>query len=183
MAYARKFNFKISARDQVFRMVSRNNPDWAFKPADFTIGVPQAVSTGTRNTSVVLTAAPGGNYEGTDTVYYNRLQLEKFFPGGATLDALPLVVVDKLGDYAAVLTQLNTDFELLLSSDDVVLAKSVNQSGVVAYQERVTVKATPTSLAYMGTFDLVVKQRYIPLADVITTTQMSGLDYPDTVAG
>lgn len=183
MAYARKFNFKISAHDQVFNMVARNNPDWAFKPADFSIGVPQTVTTGTRNTSVVLTAATGGNYEGTDTVYYNRLQLAKFFPGGTTLDALPLVVIDKLGDYASALSQLNTDFELLLSSDDVVLAKSVDQSGVPAYQERVTVKAKPTSLAYLGTFDILVKQRAIPLSEVITTTMMSGLDYPAGVTG
>lgn len=129
-------------------MINRANLT-SFQLADLSFAAPVAGTVAGKNTDVTVTAQGNGTtWAGSATVHYNRLDLGALFAAtGAQVELQPgwATTQDLLGG-------LNAAYGLGMSSDDIVSA-ALPGSG---YPQLVTLTAKPTSLAFTGSYQVMV---------------------------
>ena len=116
-----------------------------FVESDFTWGQPVSVTgrTDGRNTAVEITSTGNNTLVGSQTLYYNRLDLTQLFNG---ID-LAFEDVPELVSTQDIIDRLNAQFELALDETDIVIEPLV-RDGEPPFVN--VLKAQPGSYAYIG---------------------------------
>lgn len=165
----------------IYAMINTANPsptNGAASGTNTTIGAPTALTSDPsgKNTSVVLTAISGQGYTGTETFYYDRLDIQTQVmavkaPSGATL-------VNKLtyNTIADILVDLNAAYGLDILAAD--LSNSTASAVVNTYPGSLTLDIAATCLTYTGTLTVAITDPAIAVASVLSTTVMTGLIAP-----
>lgn len=150
----------------------------SYTVADFTFGVPQALS-GTwqgqatsHNTAIRITAKPGSAYQGTRTLTYDRLKLESLTANnvpGFRCSAYNITSVHALLPMLLYWTgiQFTTD-----DLEDLPLTDNGDNT------KNTTLKAKTTSLGWVGEIGLTVVTGAAPIDQVLAVTSLPGLNYP-----
>lgn len=92
----------------------------------FSWGTPRSLTTPEqaehgRNTEIVLTAIPESGYEGTKTIYYNRIDLGRLFR-----DANRVAVDAEFANSTDALAQVNTKYGLAIDPSEIVAINAMN---------------------------------------------------------
>jgi len=157
-------------------VIAQNN-GIQLSPEDYDFENPTVNDTGTnpgQNTYVTVTAnnnvAP---YQGSVQIFYNRLSLADL-PKLVTLS----IQAPEFSNSHDILPYINERFGLNLEPSDIVLVDAVD---MVTYKT-VTLTAEETSLGWIGTVDVSVKQGDIPLENYLVNTALPGFQYPTPYA-
>lgn len=147
-----------------------------FTEADVTFGTPsptdgtwQGLNT-TKNTAVNILAVKNGNYDGSKAIVYDRLKLNDLIniPGFRIFADRPKTVYD-------ILDSLRYYTGVYLQQSDVENTAVVDK-GDGTYTTTLTAKAT--SLGWIGSLAVTIKQGGARLDKSIVDTELSGLNYP-----
>lgn len=169
-----KINIALSAVANFLALLNNDNPGKAFSATNVTLGTPTvAAGTAGRNTEIVITAVENQGYSGTETVSYTRQELAAG-AAIATAKDIPVSVAPADTD-AEILTKVATALGLLeseLTISNVVDPENESTPGSA------DITADVDSLLYTGTYSvtLSVPDADVPLADAITTTDLSGFE-------
>lgn len=141
-------NLAQPAKQVLVDLINRANLT-SFQLADLAFGAPAAGTVAGKNTDVVVSAQGNGTtWTGSATIHYNRLDLGQIFAAtGATVELQP--------GYTTTLdiaNALNAGYGLGLSSDDIV-STALPGTG---YPQLIAITAKPTSLGYIGTYNVMV---------------------------
>lgn len=125
-------------------------------------------------TSVVVSANSGSGYKGSQTFTYNRVPMS--FMNANEPDLVVETVEETIH---ALIPFLNSTFGIQLTEADIV-------DGPIAAQEPnvnavITITATPESLVFVGSVDLVSTLPLVDLATLLTVTELDGLYAPEAV--
>lgn len=163
------FDYTLSPAQLLLDLINAQNR-YQVSPDSVTFGVPQPVNSHLipRNTTLLLTAIPGGPYHGQRPVYYNRVPLADF-----VTDTTRLVFTrDHLESFADLVAELNALLNINLTPDDYEPGEIPSVDGDVV------IKVKPGSLVYLGELTLsVVTEDLRDLAVVIYDEVMEGLTY------
>lgn len=159
---SRKPDFSVSATARLFSVLQQdlgvtiqgNNATWSNPRPD----------TGHFNTLVDLTAGPGSRLVGSTTLRYDRYHLSEAFVGKSTQD----YVVSADGTIHGLLEDLNSQFNLALTTDDV-------QDGPVTVGHTFTLQTTESSLWFLPGGSMTVGG-YPSLDTAIAVADLSGFD-------
>lgn len=162
-------------------LISAGNASFAAVKDSFDLGAP-STNTGNKNTKVTVTPN-SPDYTGTVDITYNRLTMAAYITA-KTADA----PVDWTG---TEVTEASTDTELLavansvlglnvLASEfaDISVTKGAESGGNTVWS--INLGAAETSLLFTGTamFEISQPTAATPTSDVITQTELDGLDAP-----
>lgn len=163
--------------EQIYDLIKATNVV-SFPQVDIvalTYGTP-AVLTGDpsgKDTSLVVSAAVNTPYTGNVTIKYDRLDLEGF---ETTYGATQLIVPEGATP-ADIVAAFNSHYECELESVDY-------QNNAVPTPpdfdgESYTLVAAAGSLAYKGDIVLSILLASTPLSEIITVTELDGLEFPE----
>lgn len=165
-------NTLLPSAELVVALINRENSA-SLTTSLVSLGAPTVIATD-KNTSVVVSAVQGSGYKGTQTVTYNRLDLDDIVTTAGLEAKFPL------GD-ATTISQLISEFNTLygvnLSTDDFVDGPLPEFTGALGEEHTFQLEAAVGSLAYIGEVTVTVVGNDIDLADVITITELDGLTY------
>lgn len=157
-------------------VIAQNN-GIQLSPEDYDFSAPEVNDTGVnpnQNTHVTISAnnnvAP---YQGSIQIFYNRLDLGDL----PKLVNLTLQAPEFTNSHD-ILPYLNDRFGLNLEPGDVMLVEAVDMETY----KTVTLTAQPTSLGWIGTVNLSVRQGDIPLENYLVNTALPGFQYPTPYA-
>lgn len=139
------------------------------------LGLP-TVATGEtplRNTELTVFAEAGSGYSGSQVMQYDRLAVSGF-PGAS---ALTLPVGDAV-NYSDLIPEINVALGINLTADDYIDGAIGAWAGTANETKSITITMNPDSLVFLGSLVLTLEANDIPLSSVITTTTLSGLNYP-----
>ncbi len=138
------------------------------------LGLPTANGEGAaRNTSVTVTAKVGSGYKDAVTVTYNRLQISGF-----TEEQITLPVGDAV-NISDLIPELNSALGVNLQPGEFTDGPiPAFQGGVANETVDVEIVISADSLAYLGSITIKVKADDISLQDIVTVTELDGLEYP-----
>jgi hypothetical protein len=140
------------------------------------LGIPVAAIEGApRNTSITVTAKAGSGYSGSQTLNYNRLQLSVFAAGKDLTfsigDATTLVdLIDEINTLLGI--------NLVVDKDFADAAIPPFAGGIPNETVQVTLTALADSPAYLGSLQINVRSEDIAITDVLTVTELDGLNPP-----
>lgn len=161
-------------KELLLDLLNRENGT-AFSLADITFSNPQVIENPTtfRNTKVVLSAKPGGQYVGTRVVDYHRIDI-------AALLKEPYRRVIGVGVTISsdLVPILNTRFGLQLIPSDIVLEPVDTTTLPVTYR----LKMTESCYAFIGEVDLSLINDLPDLDQLITVNLLDGFHYPSEPA-
>lgn len=146
--------------------------------ADVSFSLPTPTDADPRgNTVVTISATPTSEYEGEGPYYYDRLDMQMLEVLDAEGNAVPFVVRDGQ-TYADVLPFINTAQRTGLTAEDLL-------EPTVAIPEdatdSITVKASPTSYAWLHELVLQIRRGKIPLSEVLPNNVLDGLTWDGVV--
>ena len=168
-------NFTQAGDKIVLDMINEDNNSF-FTLATISIarGVAAPV---TLNSTALLTALEGSGYTGTDSVEYNRLQLQEFadlyFEDGLVVQLGDAVSAKDLFD--EINTALGTNLVLGTDLADLPIPA---WEGIPNEQKEIVLPVLESSLVYLGSLTFKVDGNEIPLSSVITTKVLTGLNLP-----
>jgi len=144
---------------------------------ELTFGTP-AVETGTKNTSLPLTAVVGSRFLGTQTIYYDRLDLNNIRTAaiGAGLTAV-FDKTDAVTTISHVIALVNARFGLNLTDEDFTASAFPTWEMVPNEQHDVTITAKADSLIYLGAMNITLRLPQVDLAVAISANTLNGLNY------
>lgn len=157
-------------------MINEVNPDGTqIKAADFTVGAPTASSAQPgKNTALVVTGEQTAGYTGTQTVYYNRLDI------GSDIGATGDRIFDAEGKtkVSHVITEFNARFKTnLVAGKDYTEADLPTFAGNPGEQHDVIVTMLAGSEMFINSVTLTVKIATRDIAEVIVNNNLNGLTY------
>lgn len=158
----------------LLEMVKVANPaETTITAAHYTFGTPTVATENGKNTSLVLSAVANSGFTGTQTVYYNRLDLTAI---GATGDLqFDAEGKAKVSDAVA---EFNARFKTnLVAGTDYTDADLPELTGAPGETQQVTVTALAGSHVYLGNVVITLKVATRDLAEVITNNNLNGLTY------
>lgn len=166
-------NTLLPSAELVVALINRENSA-SLTTSLVSLGAPTVIVTD-KNTSVVVSAVPGSGYKGTQTVTYNRLDLDDIATTAGLEPSFPK------GD-ATIISQLIEEFNTLygvnlVAGDDFVDGPLPTFTGTLGEEHTFELTAAAGSPAYIGTITITVVGNDIDLADVITITELDGLTY------
>lgn len=123
-----------------------------------------APATGSRNSTVTLSARPASGYVGVVPFFYDRLDLAQFFVGGLDFEATGVTTT------ADLLPLINAQYNLQMRETDIILEPIEDGE--------VSLRAAPGSYLWIGEVDVVVTNPMIELEEILTVTELDGFEYP-----
>lgn len=168
-------SFLTPSKQDVLNYVNSTNST-TYVLADLVFGTPAPTegswqgNVTTKNTVLRIAAAPGGTYQGSVVVVYDRLNLASLanIPGFKPRATNPATTHDILGGIR-YFTGLN------LSVDDIE-PTPMTDNGDGTYTGTLTAKAG--SLGWYGSIQVIVQKGGDRLSDLITDAELDGLNYP-----
>jgi hypothetical protein len=170
----------LSGEELLLQLINEANPDAPYGPftaGSFTFSAPASLTgdlTG-KNSYLTLTAIPGSGYYGTQTVKYNRLDLQNILIGkGFPSVSLPNNSYSQSTD---LLDALNTTFGLNLTTADIVgeSLPAADTNGNVAY----TVQVVNECLTFFGALPVNLTPNKINLQVAFVQNILHGFVPPD----
>lgn len=162
------------ARAAIIAQVNTEN-NIALKIADVVFQAPAVASGGvtTKNTSVVLRAAPAAPYTDSVQVYYNRLDF------GVVFAHTPINTYAKCRAFRParihdLIPAINMTYGTELSTIDIVDGPLTLENG----NGTALIKAAPTSFTWIGEFTLTIAPGDMILEREVTKTDLNGIQYP-----
>lgn len=164
-------------RQIILDQVNADNSDLNLLVNEVTFGTP-AVETGTKNTSLLLTAVVGSRFLGTQTIYYDRLDLNNIRTAaiGAGLSAV-FDKDDQMTTISHVISAVNARFGLNLQTEDFDASAFPTWEMVPNEQHDVTITAKTGSLIYLGAMTVTLRLPQVDLAVAISANTLNGLNY------
>ena len=166
--------------DVVIDLIRSDNENKALSGVLVSFGNPNAFSPTeqiNRNTLLIATAKPGYLYRGSQTFYYNRVPLDKFYE-----QDVHDITFDEEGKrfISDILPELNERLGINLTADKIldsrIPAIPENFAGV-----DVLVQVLPTSLVYLDSLLVRIGRSDNDLFKVIVDPEMDGLEYSPPV--
>jgi hypothetical protein len=166
----------------IYDLLNAANPNprhGAFSPTNVTLG---AVSTLTgdvsgKNTKVTVTAVAGQGYSGSQTIKFNRIDINALFiQKGIPALSFPNANYTQSTDFLAY---LNSTHSLNLTAADVVLETlpaDDDVTGLITY----TLQIASTCKTFIGTLPLTITPLTIQLARAFKGNVLNGFVPPDT---
>lgn len=139
----------------------------ALTTADISFSACSALSAGSRNTGVTITARPNSVYSGTRDLSYNRVDM-------ATIPGLRSTEFE-IGTAVSMkdlIPQINTAYRLNMQPEDYYddLLPGLDDGG----SRKFTLRARPGSYIYRNTLELTIRGDKLPLADHMTNYILNG---------
>lgn len=167
-------NFNQTTDAMLLQLINDANADYMTQPLTFDeveFSSPTVSSEGTRDTQVTVTAKPLSGIQGSLPVYFNRLDLDVFFPTGISLtiaqgDDLPETVHD-------LLVKINDGYQLQFSPYDISNEVIVNPNDPVDFV------ASGDSYVWLGQTQIELNIELVQLSSLIQVTILPGFEYPD----
>lgn len=125
------------------------------------------IAVNNRNTSIVVTSSNEFQFDGSQTLYYNRLDFGTLFTG-----LLPSLGGQGLTDISGLLPELNATYGLGLTMEDLV---AQNFPANPIYPLSLTLVANSNSYAYTGQFSVVVQNTAPNIGDNLGTTVLGNI--------
>ena len=150
----------------------------AFTPDDVVIGTPQVVEgtwqgqVTTHNTALRLTAKPGGQYQGTKVLTFDRLKLNELTAAhipGFRISAYNKDSVHDLIPMIAYWTGIH------FTTDDLI-DNPLTDNGDNTWTAILSAK--PGSVGWIGNVSVIVKKGSAPINEMVQVTSLPGLNYP-----
>ena len=173
------FNLHRPAVTILTDMINLNNTGAMFMEDDFLWGTPE-VNTRTDiacNTELLLMGNPDKNYTGTETIWYNRVDLGGVFDGSD----VTILVYEGAERLSAVIDEINSKFGLYLTPDDYedVSLPAVAQTTACV----VRLVAKPTSLMFVGSAYVKLGNWSVDPAEVaVSSTGVFLVNYTEAAA-
>ncbi len=161
----------ISKERLVGLINAANVKQWT--PNQLTLGTPTALGSGDYNTSIQVNAVDNVTYTGQVVVRYNRVDLA--LAAGALSRSFDASMMTSLRDLAAA---MSSRYGRVINALDLIDGDLPAPDG--QGQAVVTVQAALDSLMWRGGIELTLTGLNIPLAEVITVTDLTGLTLADT---
>src|SRR5690606_846884 len=139
---------------------------------EFDVPAPNTDPEATTNTLLTVHSVVNSGYVGDVQVEYNRLDLDGFTQYGAAE-----IIIAEDPTHQDILDAFNQLYDANLQLEDI--DQTVDLPVPDFDGEIYTLTAAPGSLAYIGTIDVLLSIASTPLSDVITTTVLSGLEFPE----
>jgi len=163
----------------ILDLINTSNPGQSFTQEMLQFDLP-IVDTGSKNTSLTVTAEDGSGYKGSVVIKYNRLHLTTqiasvYVAAGAGRDMVFMVGdATKISD---IIPEINARLGINLTADDYVDGNLPAFSGTLNEVHDVQVVANADSLCYTNSLTFQLKSEEVELSSVITTTELNGLTY------
>lgn len=169
------------ARAAVVAQVNTEN-NIALKMSDIIFQAPQVASGGTttKNTSVVLRAAPSAPYTDSVQVNYNRLDLAVVF-AHTPVNTYAKCRAFRPARIHDLIPALNMTYGTEFSTIDILDGELTLDNG----NGTAVIKAAPTSYTWIGEFTVTIAPGDMILEKEVTKTDLNGIQYPSgqTVKG
>lgn len=173
-------NFTQDPVQVVLDLVNHDNMQslmgYELSVSNVTVGTPEAIADGERNTKVTITATPGQEFRGTREVTYNRLDIQEVadvvVPDGVKVQAGGTNQLSEIVGYINNLLFIN-----LQPGDytDVTLEDWEDLSGD---EQVVTLSMNEEHLLFTGDLSVTVRADNPTLTGVIANTELDGLNLP-----
>ncbi len=166
-------NLTKSTNQVLMDLINKDNPGITLLTSEVTIGNP-AIETGTRNSSIVITADGTGRFlAGSRTLYYNRLSLaDRFAMGDAVFEK-----TTEMTSIADLLVQLNTRFALNLVAADFTITPWPTWANQPDETHEITFTPNATHKLFNAPGTVTVKLFQVSLEQAIPNNTLDGLTY------
>lgn len=146
---------------------------YSFAPADLSFGPVEASTNPVRQHQVVYTAAAESRYEGSQTAYYDRLDLTQLFVNAGIVSVELTQGPVNTGEVVAA---LNARFGLGFTAEDIDFSVAVDPAAT-----SVILQAMEGSYGFQGQLEIQMVEGDVPLAEVIVDPVLDGPSYPEPV--
>lgn len=135
--------------------------------SDFTFGEVAVSTNPNRDTQVQLTAAPESLFEGEQTVFFDRLDVQGIFTDAGIVDVTVIKGATTVGE---LVDGLNTRFGLGFTAEDFDLTAVIGEEDT-----EVVLSALPGSFAFKGDLLVTLAVAKTPLAEAVVNPELGGL--------
>lgn len=171
-------DFTQAPKKIILDLINEANAGLNLLETQVEFGVP-AVETGSRNTSLELTAVVGGPYLGARAVYYDRLDLAAVI---ATGPAGRFAKTGAITTIAHVVAAINSEYAINLTEDDFEITDTFPEFENVPNEEHsITITAKPGSLVFIGSAEITLFLPQVDLEDALAVNTLDGLTYEPPV--
>ena len=173
-------DFKKAPEDIIFDLIAFDNPSKPINATVVDLGV-ATIATGANppaNTDLEVTSKAGSGYSGAVSVAYNRLAVQGFIAAAGVSGNELIIPVGDAVKYADLIDEINTALGINLTAKDYVDGDIGDWAGTPNETKEVQIVMAADSYVFTGTLTLTLHAEDIPLSSVITTTTLSGLNYP-----
>lgn len=166
-------DFTKAPKQILLDLINLTNPSYQMEEADVIIGAPTVTTENSRNTSVLISAAPSSPFDNSQTFYYNRLDLAAVF---ATLST-DFEKTPEVADIDDLVALINARWALNLTADDFTSSAFPTFAGEGGEQHSVTLTAKPGSLTYIGAGEVTLTLAKVDMADAFPNNVLDGYTY------
>lgn len=158
----------------VIDLIRGINTTYPLSPTMVTFGLPAVFAPTTeypRNTKLIASAIPGRGYIGPQTFYYNRVPLSGFI---SPMTPVIFTITNETLK-SDLLPQINQRFKINLTQQNIIDGPLPDLAGQGIFQQDIEIQAGPNSLVYIGSLPLIIAPDVIPLSQLVSNTDLSGL--------
>ncbi len=160
-----------TSQQLVIDLINKDNAR-NFDGSEFTFENPTLIS-GSRNSRVRIVAVPGGKYQGSQTLDYDRLLLSKPFTD-ADPDTVVYIPNDGYVNSTELYERLNAQYSLQLRPEDLLL----EPLNITSLPFDYILSANPNSLAWMSSVKLQFQQGRPLYRDTFQAGPLNGFTFP-----